>query len=191
MDHFKSLYWICYTLLLFLVFWSEACEIIAPRLGVEPTPSSLESKVLITGPLGKTQVDFKVIMFEFFLSLWNSTVKTFQKANTKDCCDTVWITTDGEKFLKRWEYLTTLSSPWEICKQTKKEQLELDMKQQTRSKMGKEYINAVYCHPAYLTYMQSTSCEKLCWVKHAGIKIVGRNINNLRYTDDTTLTEEK
>ena len=56
--------------------------------------------------------------------------------------------------------------------------------------MGKEYINAVYCHPAYLTYMQSTSCEKLCWVKHAEIKIVGRNINNLRYTDDTTLRAE-
>ena len=66
-------------------------------------------------------------------------VKTFQKANTKDYCDTVCITTDGEKFLKRWEYLTTLSSPWEICKQTKKEQLELDMKQQMQF-MGSQRV---------------------------------------------------
>ena len=45
--------------------------------------------------------------------------------------------------------------------QVKKQQLELDMKQQTESKLGKEYIEAVYCHPDYLTYMQSTSCEML------------------------------
>ena len=64
------------------------------------------------------------------------------------------------------------------------------MKQQTRSKLGKEYIKAVYCHPTYLTYMQCTSCEMLRWVKHAGIKIAGRNINNLRYANDTTLMAE-
>ena len=50
--------------------------------------------------------------------------------------------------------------------QVKKQQLELDMKQQTGSKSGKEYIKAVYCHPAYLTYMQSTSWELLDWIKH-------------------------
>ena len=44
--------------------------------------------------------------------------------------------------------------------------LELDMEQQTGSKLGKEYIKAVYCHPAYLTYMQSTSCKMLGWMKH-------------------------
>ena len=99
--------------------------------------------------------------------------------------------TNCEKFLKRWEYLTTLPAPQEICMQAKKEQLELDMKQQTRSKLGKEYIKAIYCHPTYLTYMQCTSCEMLRWVKHAGIKIAGRNTNNLRYTDDTTLMEER
>ena len=50
--------------------------------------------------------------------------------------------------------------------QVKKQQLELDMEQQTGSKLGKEYVKAVYCHPAYLTSMQSTSCELLGWRKH-------------------------
>ena len=72
---------------------------------------------------------------------------------------TVWITTNRGKFLKRWEYQTTWSASWEICMQVKKQQLELDMGQQTGSKSGKEYVKAVYCHLAYLTYMQSTSCE--------------------------------
>ena len=63
------------------------------------------------------------------------------------------------KFLKRWEYQATLPASWEICMQVKKQQLELDMEQQTGSKSGKEYVKAVYCHHAYLTYMQSTSCE--------------------------------
>ena len=72
--------------------------------------------------------------------------------------------------------------------QVKKQQLELDMEQQTGSKSGKEYVRAVYCHPAYLTYMQNTSCKMLGWRKHKlESKIAGRNINNLRYADDTTL----
>ena len=50
--------------------------------------------------------------------------------------------------------------------QVRKQQLELDMEQQTGSKSGKEYVKAVYCHPAYLTYMQSTSWEMLDWKKH-------------------------
>ena len=50
--------------------------------------------------------------------------------------------------------------------QVKKQQLEPDMEQQTGSKLGKEYVKAVYCYPAYLTYMQSTSCEMLGWMKH-------------------------
>ena len=50
--------------------------------------------------------------------------------------------------------------------QVKKQQLELDMEQWTGSKLGKEYIKAVYCHPVYLIYMQSTSCEMLGWMKH-------------------------
>ena len=70
--------------------------------------------------------------------------------------------------------------------QVKKQQLEPDMEQWTGSKLGKEYIKAVYCHPAYLTSMQSTSWETLEETQ-AGIKIARRNINNLRYADDTTL----
>ena len=50
--------------------------------------------------------------------------------------------------------------------QVKKQQLELEMEQKTGSKLGKEYVKAVYCHPAYLTYMQSTSREMLGWMKH-------------------------
>ena len=64
------------------------------------------------------------------------------------------------------------------------------MEQQTGSKQTKEYIKTVYDHPAYLTSMQSTSWETLDWKKQAGIKIAGRNINNLRYADDTTLMAE-
>ena len=64
------------------------------------------------------------------------------------------------------------------------------MEQQAGSKSGKEYIKAVYCHPDYLTSMQSTSWETLDWKKQAGIKIARRNINNLRYADDTTLMAE-
>ena len=74
---------------------------------------------------------------------------------------TVWITTSCGKFFKKWEYQTTLPASWEICVQVKKQQLELDMEQQTGSKSGKEYVKAVYCHPAYLIDMQSTSCKML------------------------------
>ena len=70
-----------------------------------------------------------------------------------------------------------------------KQQLELDMDQQTSSKSEKEYFKAVYCHPDYLTYMQSTSWETLGWKKHklellGDAGIAGRNIINLRYADD-------
>ena len=67
--------------------------------------------------------------------------------------------TNCEKFLKRWEYQTILFASWEINMQVKKQQLEPDTEQWTGSKLGKEYAKAVYSHPAYLTYMQSTSCE--------------------------------
>ena len=75
--------------------------------------------------------------------------------------------------------------------QVRKQQLELDTEQQTGAKLGKEYVKAVYCHPAYLTYyaeyiMRNTGLEEA----QAGIKIAGRNINNLRYADDTTLMAE-
>ena len=65
--------------------------------------------------------------------------------------------------------------------QVKKQQLEPDMEQQTASKSGKEYIKAVYCHPAYLTYMQSTSCEMLGWMKH---KLESRLPGEISVTSD-------
>ena len=79
---------------------------------------------------------------------------------------TVWITTNCGKLFKRWEYQTTWPASWEICMQVRKQQLELDMEQQTGSKLGKEYIKAVCCHPAYLIYMQRTSSEMPGWMKH-------------------------
>ena len=66
--------------------------------------------------------------------------------------------TNCEKFFKSLEYQTTLPASWEICMQVKKQQLELDMKQQTGFKSGKNYVKGIYCHPAYLTYTQSLSC---------------------------------
>ena len=72
----------------------------------------------------------------------------------------------------------------------KKQQLEPDMEQWTGSKMRKDYVNAVYCQPPYLIYMQSTSCEMLGWMNQEGITIAGRNISNLRHADDTTVMAE-
>ena len=73
--------------------------------------------------------------------------------------------------------------------QVKKQRLEPDTKQQTSSKLGKEYVKAIYCHPAYLTYMQST-CEMPDWVKHKLESRLLGEISNLRYADDSTLTAE-
>ena len=67
----------------------------------------------------------------------------------------------------------------------KKQQLELDMEQQTGSKSRKEYIKAVYCHPAYLTYTQSTSCEMPGWMKH---KLESRLLGEIPMTSDTQMT---
>ena len=83
------------------------------------------------------------------------------------------------------EYQTTWPASWEICKQVKKQQLELDMEQQTGSKLGKEYIKAIYCHPAYLTYMQSTSSEMLDWMKH---KLESRLLGEISITSYMQMT---
>ena len=69
--------------------------------------------------------------------------------------------------------------------QVKKQQLELDMEQRTGSKSGKEYVTAVYCHPTYLTYMQSTSCEMLGWMKH---KLESRLPGKILITLDRQMT---
>ena len=75
--------------------------------------------------------------------------------------------------------------------QVKKQQLEPDMEQWTGSKVEKECIKAVYCHPAYLTYMQSTLCEMPGWMKQKlESRLLGETISNLRYADDTTLMAE-
>ena len=68
--------------------------------------------------------------------------------------------------------------------QVKKQQLELDMEQQTGSKLGKKYIKAVYCQPAYLIYMQSTSCKLLSWMKH---KLESRLQGDISITSDTQM----
>ena len=97
--------------------------------------------------------------------------REFQKTSTSAYLTTlkpvtVWITTNCGKFLNRWEYWTTLLVSWESCMQVKKQQLKLDIEQLIGSKLGKEYDKVLYCHPAYLTYMQSTSWEMLGWMNH-------------------------
>ena len=92
-------------------------------------------------------------------------------------CQSLWLCGSQqivEKFLKRWEYQTTWPDSWEICIQAKKQQLELNMEQQTGCKLGKEYVKAIYCHLAYLSSMQGTSWEggritswnQDCWEKY-------------------------
>ena len=99
----------------------------------------------------------------------------------------VWITTNCGKFLKRWEYQTTWPASSKTCMQVKKQQLELKMEQWTGSKLGKEHVKALYCHPAYLTYiMRNARLDEA----QAGLKIARRNINNLKYADDTTIIAE-
>ena len=109
------------------------------------------------------------------LPLWQATVEPNLHRYTTNC----------GKFLNKWEYQTTLPTSWEICTQVKKQQLELDMEQQTVSKLGKEYIRAVYCHPVYLTYMQSTSCEMPGWMKH---KLESRLLGEILITSDMQMT---
>ena len=96
----------------------------------------------------------------------------------------MWITTNCGKFWKRWEYQTTWSVS-EICMQVKKQQSELDMEQQTGSKSGKESVKAVYCHPACLSSMQSTSWETLGWMKH---KLESRLLGKIAITSDMQMT---
>ena len=98
---------------------------------------------------------------------------------------TVWITINCGKLLKRWEYQTTLPASSETCMQVKKQQSESDMEQWAGSKLGKEYVKAVYGHSAYLTYLQSTSCEMLGWMKH---KLESRMLRERSITSDMQMT---
>ena len=97
----------------------------------------------------------------------------------------VWIITNCGKFLKRWEYQTTWPATWEICMRVKKQQLEPDMEQETGSKFRNEYVKAVNCHSAYLTYMQNASWEMPGWMKH---KLESRLSGDISITSDTQMT---
>ena len=97
----------------------------------------------------------------------------------------VWTTINCRQFWKRWECQTTWPASWETCMQVRKQQLELDMNQQTGSKYEKEYIKAVYCHPAYLTYMPSISWEMLGWKKP---KLDSRLLGEISITSDMQMT---
>ena len=87
------------------------------------------------------------------------------------------------KIMKEMGIPDTWPASWGFCMQ--KQQLELDMEQQTGSKLGKEYVKAVYCLPAYLTYMQSTSWEMLGWRKH---KLESRLLGEISITSDMQMT---
>ena len=98
---------------------------------------------------------------------------------------TVWITINYGKLFKSCEYQTISPACWETCMQAKKQQLEPDMEQWTGSKSRKEYIKAVYCHPACLTYMQSTSCKMQDWMKH---KLESRLPGEISITSEMQMT---
>ena len=113
--------------------------------------------------------------------------KEFQEKNIYFCFIdnakllTMWITKICEQFLKRWEYQTTLPASWETYIHFKKQQLELDMQQQTSSKLRKEYIKAVYCYPVYLTSRHSTLCEIPGWMNR---KLESRMWGKISTTSD-------
>ena len=89
------------------------------------------------------------------------------------------------KILQEMTFKTTWTASWEICMQVKKQQFEWDMEQQTGSKEGKEYVKAVYCHPAYLTYMPSATCEMPGWIF---IKLESRLPGEISVTSDMQMT---
>ena len=102
-------------------------------------------------------------------------------AKAFDCVDHI----NCGKFWKRLEYETTWPASWETCIQVRKQQLDLDMEQHTDSKQEKEYVEAIYCHPAYWTSMQSTSWEMLGWKKH---KLESRLPREISITSDMQMT---
>ena len=98
---------------------------------------------------------------------------------------TVWITRKCGKFWKRWEYQTIWPVSWGACKWVKKQQLEPCMEQLIGSRSRKEYVTAVYCHPAYLTYVQSTSWKTLGWMTH---KLESRFLGEISITSYMQVT---
>ena len=96
----------------------------------------------------------------------------------------VWITTNW-KILKEMGISDHLPASWETCMQVKKQQLELDREQRTGSKLGKEYVKTICCHPIYLTSMQSTLCEMPGWMNH---KLESRLPREISITSDMQMT---
>ena len=102
--------------------------------------------------------------------------------------DFVWIT-------KKWKILKEMGVPYHLTCLLRNLYAGQEATVRTRyettgSKLEKEYVKALFCHSAYLTYIQSTTCEMLSWMDQAGINIAGRNISNLRYAEDTILMVE-
>ena len=89
------------------------------------------------------------------------------------------------KILQEMGILGHMTASSEISMQVKNQQLEMDMEQQTGSKLGREYLKAAYCHPAYLTYMQSISCEMPGWMKH---KLESKLLGEIAITSDVQMT---
>ena len=100
-------------------------------------------------------------------------------AKTFDCVDHNKLWKNSSRDGNTW------SASWEMCMQVKNQQLQPDMEQWTGSKSGKEYVKAVFCHPAYLTYMQSTSWEMLSWMKQ---KLESRLLGEISITSDMQMT---
>ena len=98
---------------------------------------------------------------------------------------TVWITINCGKFWKRWEYQTTWPASWETYMQVRKQQKKTGHGATDWFQIGKGFVKAVYCHPAYLTYMQSTSWEMLGWKKH---KLESRLPGEISITSDMQMT---
>ena len=101
-----------------------------------------------------------------------------------------WNTTNCGIFLKRWEYQATFSASCETCIQVKKQRLEPDIEQRTGSKLGREYAKAVLLSCLFNLYAEYIRWNARLDEAQLGIKIAGRNINNLRYADDTILMAE-
>ena len=129
------------------------------------------------------------------IKLWTSADSLKKQENTRKTSTsalftmpkplTVWITTNCRKFLKRWKHQTTWPASWEICMQVKRPTVRTGHGTTDSSKLGEEYVKAVYCHPAYLTYVQSTSCETLGWKKH---KLESRLPGEISITSDMQMT---
>ena len=103
-------------------------------------------------------------------------------AKAFDCVDHNKLENSEKKI---WEYQSTWPASWESYMQVRKQQLELNMEQQTGSKSEKEYVKAVYCHSTYLTYMQSISWERQDWMKH---KLKSRVPGEISVTSDMQMT---